>query len=53
LIVVYWRSSSLIGCLVSHLTPPTFRWSRWSLVRHPPTAVFHFLLEATSSSHPN
>ena len=43
----------VVCCLVSLLTPPPFRWSRRRLVRHPPTAVFHFLLEATSSSHPN
>ena len=40
-------------CLVSLLTHPPLRRSRRRLVRQPPTAIFHFLLEATSSSHPN
>jgi hypothetical protein len=40
-------------CIVSLSTHPPFRRSRRHLVRQPPTAVFHFLLEATSSSHPN
>ena len=40
-------------CLVSLLTPPSLRRSHHCLVRQPPTAIFHFLLEATSSSHPN
>jgi hypothetical protein len=40
-------------CLVSLLTPPSLRRSHRRLVRQPPTAVFHFLLKATSSSHPN
>ena len=40
-------------CLVSLSTPPSLRRSRRRLVHQPPTAVFHFLLEATSSSHPN
>ena len=40
-------------CLVSLSTPPPFRRSCRHLVRQPSTTVFHFLLEATSSSHPN
>ena len=40
-------------CLVYLLTPPPLWRSPRCLVRQPPTAVFHYLLEATSSSHPN
>ena len=39
-------------CLVSFSTPPPCQRSRHCLVRQPPTAIFHFLLKATSSSHP-
>jgi hypothetical protein len=42
-------------CLVSLSTPPPLLRSRRCLVHQSPTAVFHFLLKATSSSssHPN
>ena len=45
-VVVRW-------CLVLLSTPPPLRQSRRRHICQPPTAVFHFLLEATSSSHPN